>query len=91
MLGASEPNREFSVKTIGLKDPVFIIMTSDGIMDQLNMHDQPFGNEEFQTCISELYQLDSEAMAESFESRMQAWMKGVTQQDDQLLIGIKIM
>ncbi len=91
LLGASEPNREFSVKTIGLKDPVFIIMTSDGIMDQLNMHDQPFGNEEFQTCISELYQLDSEAMAESFESRMQAWMKGVTQQDDQLLIGIKIM
>ncbi len=61
MLGASEPNREFTVKTLDISDPVFVILTSDGVVDQLNFQNQPFGNEEFQACISDLYQLDPDA------------------------------
>ena len=90
MLGASEPNRKFSEKTIAISDTMMVILTSDGILDQLNSQNQPFGSEEFHACITDLYQLHPDKMSELFESRINQWMNGVTQQDDQLLIGIKI-
>lgn len=91
MLGASELNREFSDKTIAISENLMLILTSDGILDQLNIQNQPFGADEFQTCISDLYQLHPENMPELFASRINQWMHGVTQQDDQLLIGIKFI
>lgn len=89
MLGAPEPNREFSDKTIAISEAMFVIMTSDGAIEQLNLQDQPFGAGEFQACIADLYPLHPDQMSELFESRINQWMNGVTQQDDQLLIGIK--
>jgi serine phosphatase RsbU (regulator of sigma subunit) len=91
MLGESEPNREFSDNTIAISDPMMLILTSDGILDQLNLQNQPFGGEEFHACITELYSHHPDHMAELFESRINQWMNGVTQQDDQVLLGIKIM
>ena len=91
MLGVSEPTREFSDHTIALSDTMMVILTSDGVLDQLNLHNQPFGTGEFHACMTELYPLRPDQMSELFESRMHQWMTGVTQQDDQLLIGVKFM
>jgi len=91
MLGALEPERKFHDNTIPIQKETLVILTSDGIPDQLNFQNQPFGIEDFQASIVEMYKLSPDKMKVLIESRMDQWMNGVTQQDDQLIVGFKCM
>lgn len=89
MLGVSEPTREFSENTIAIPKGNLVLLTSDGIPEQLNSDNKAFANNELQTIITEMYTLDSDEITNLIESRISEWMKGVKQQDDQLMIGLK--
>jgi serine phosphatase RsbU (regulator of sigma subunit) len=89
MLGLSEPTREFSETTISIPTGSLLLLTSDGIPEQLNSINEAFGIEALQTMITEMYKLSSDDIPKLIESNITEWMKGVTQQDDQLMISIK--
>jgi len=89
MLGTLEPNREFAENTIAIPDNNLVILTSDGIPDQLNAQDEAYGNTKFQKSIAEMYELSADDMLKKVELCINKWMKGVSQQDDQLMVGIK--
>jgi serine phosphatase RsbU (regulator of sigma subunit) len=89
MLGLSKPTREFSENTIPIPEGSLVVLTSDGIPEQLNSNNEAFANNELQNMITEMYSLNSVERSNLIESKINEWMKGVKQQDDQLIIGIK--
>lgn len=89
MLGESKSTREFTEHTIPLPKNSLIVLTSDGIPDQLNLKNEAFGNNELDKFIYEAHPLKAPQMRALFETKINAFTKGVKQQDDQLLIGIK--
>ena len=90
MLGEFESERVFTSQTITISNTDLIILTTDGIPDQLNINDEAFGIRQFKGVIEGMYDKNSDDMKTSIESGINAWKKDVQQQDDLLIFGFKL-
>ena len=89
MLGEDDPNRSFNSAMISIPENSLLILTTDGIPDQLNKNDEAFGIKAFDKSIVEMYQLAPNMMKNYIETQLTEWISEVTQQDDLLMIGLK--
>lgn len=87
MNGELEPTRQFATITIPYQKNSMIIMTTDGVMDQLDEFDCPFGNQAFKSMLSEVYQAPADMRKKIVASSLSNWMKETPQLDDMLLLG----
>jgi len=84
-----EPFRAFVTHTFQIKPNTLILLTTDGIIEQQNFENKSFGNKEFPRLFEQLYlENDSLKMSQSFEHSINKWMKGCSQLDDMLVIGL---
>ena len=90
MLGDFEEKRIFTSQTISASNDDLIILTTDGLPDQLNVNDEAFGVKEFKKTLHDIYSKNAIEMKNLFESRISEWKTGVQQQDDFLLLGFKL-
>ncbi|HXU28330.1 MAG TPA: two-component regulator propeller domain-containing protein [Bacteroidia bacterium] len=90
MLGEPEPERKFKSETIELKEDVLLIMSTDGIFDQLNNQDESFGNTRFKEMINTIYYQPITKGNEIVASSINNWKKDLYPQDDMLVMGFKL-
>ena len=90
MLGEFESERVFTSQTITISNTDLIILTTDGIPDQLNINDEAFGISEFKGIIEGMYDKNPDDMKSVIESGINKWKKNVQQQDDLLIYGFRL-
>lgn len=78
---------EFQPKEITYTDDSLIVLTTDGIMDQLDNHDYAFGIKDFHRLILKLKKNEPVKNKELVQSTVNDWKKGGAQLDDYLLFG----
>lgn len=91
MLGEPEPDRKFKSETIELKEGVLLVMSTDGIFDQLNSQDEAFGNARFKEMINTIYHQSINEGNSIVSSSIDNWKKDSHPQDDMLVMGFKII
>jgi serine phosphatase RsbU (regulator of sigma subunit) len=90
LLGEAEPERKFKSETFQIKENSTLILTTDGIFDQLNDEDKKFGTNRFKEMI---LKLNTNTVAENvpfLEETFTNWKKSVAQLDDILLVGLRV-
>lgn len=87
LIGLAEPDRAFKTETIELRDELFLVMSTDGIFDQLNEKDEAFGNKKFNEMISAIYNSSINQGSSIVDSFITLWKKDLHSQDDMLVMG----
>ncbi|MBC7861667.1 MAG: tetratricopeptide repeat protein [Bacteroidia bacterium] len=90
MLGEAEPERKFKSETIELKEDLLLVLSTDGVFDQLNKQDEAFGNSRFKDLITAAFNRPINEGTVKFSSVVNDWKKDVHQQDDMLVMGLKL-
>ena len=90
MLGEIEPERSFKSETVELSEDFLLLMSTDGIFDQLNENDDAFGTGRFKEMGMELFSLPSAIASSTVNDRISSWQKGGVQQDDILVVGLML-
>lgn len=90
LLGEFEPSRSFQTRAIPSNSDSLIIMTTDGLLDQLNNEDEVFSIYEFEKISAELCLSDGNKRKGIIESSINSWLKDAPQLDDILMVGFKL-
>ncbi|MBK9283799.1 MAG: tetratricopeptide repeat protein [Sphingobacteriaceae bacterium] len=90
ILGEIEPNRKFKGETYQLNKDSILILSTDGIYDQLNPSDEKFGLQRFKELILRLNSDDNLVNLKTAEQTFNNWKQEVPQLDDILMIKIKL-
>jgi serine phosphatase RsbU (regulator of sigma subunit) len=91
MVGKIEPERSFNSETIELKETITLVMATDGIIDQLNPIDEKFGNNNrFKELVLNLHHSSFQEGEMAISKTVKDWKSSMHQQDDMLLLAIKI-
>lgn len=90
LLGEIEPERKFKKETLNIKKGSMLILSTDGIFDQLNRNDEKFGIKNFNELILNFKSnLPSENL-QIAETTFNNWRGYAPQLDDILLWGIQV-
>lgn len=89
MLGECEPDRSFENIQMTIPEKSLFILTTDGIIDQLNENNEAFGINQFGKMLSQLFIESTNAREEYVNSQITKWLKNTDQLDDLLIIGIQ--
>jgi serine phosphatase RsbU (regulator of sigma subunit) len=87
---AIEPQRQFKSETVELNDTTMLVMSTDGISDQLNKEDLKFGSSRFKEMVLTLSNHPVSEGASIVSSTVNEWKTTVTQLDDMLLMAIAL-
>jgi serine phosphatase RsbU (regulator of sigma subunit) len=90
VLGEIEPLRTFKSESFQINKDTLLVLSTDGIFDQLNEEDEKFGNNRFKEMILSLYDSNAEENLNITETTYNNWKGNTPQLDDILLIGIKL-
>ena len=90
MLGEIEPERKFKSETFQIHPDSLLILTTDGILDQMNKNDEKFGNERFKEMILNIHSNEIGFNQQLVENTYRSWTQGISQLDDVLLMAIKL-
>jgi serine phosphatase RsbU (regulator of sigma subunit) len=90
LTGEIEPTRNFKSETFELKKGTLLVMTTDGIIDQLNAKDEPFEKRRFNALVQSLYNLPVTESKNTVETAAIEWKGALPQLDDILVMGIKV-
>ena len=90
IFGIAEYDRKFDCVEIDLPKDALIILSTDGIFDQLNLKNKAFGNSAILSFFENNQQAKADILVELLDKEIKTWSKGVNQQDDMLVIGLKI-
>jgi serine phosphatase RsbU (regulator of sigma subunit)/tetratricopeptide (TPR) repeat protein len=90
ILGEPEPERTYKSETIELKEEMLLVMSTDGIFDQLNNQDEAFGNTRFKEMIYNVYNQSIIRGSEIISSSINSWKKNTQSQDDMLVMGFQL-
>ena len=90
MLGEYEPTRNFETVTIPFDPESLILMTTDGLLDQLDQSDEAFSISEFEKMAVKLYNSESFKCKKIVELAINGWTENCHQLDDILMIGFKL-
>ena len=90
MIGTPEPERFFETRQIDLTNAPIIAMATDGITDQLNAEDDIFGRERLKQMLTEMINLHVSEQSEFVTETINQWKRNTSQQDDMLLLALKI-
>jgi serine phosphatase RsbU (regulator of sigma subunit) len=89
-LGEIEPERNFDTVTTDIKKGDVLILTTDGIIDQLNQKDEKFGYARFKDLLLEICQTNLTQGEETMDNYFSRWKGKLAQLDDLLVIGFRI-
>lgn len=89
MLGEPDAKREFKTHTLKLKENHYYVLTTDGILDQLNKKDDCFGTKRFTKMVLDLKQSQDAQREKKMFKSIEKWKKGTTQLDDMLMVMFK--
>lgn len=87
LLGLSEPERNFKSYSVEIKEVSLLLMTTDGILDQLGSDDEAFGTIRLKELGLKLYQRRGKDGSRIVEEDLIGWKKDNDQQDDILVMG----
>ena len=90
MLGECEPTRNFETVRIPYNPGSLIIMTTDGLLDQLDHSDEAFSISEFETMATKLYNSGTSQRKQVVELAINGWTRNAPQLDDILMIGFNL-
>ncbi|HXP50760.1 MAG TPA: SpoIIE family protein phosphatase, partial [Bacteroidia bacterium] len=90
MIGEVEPTRQFKSEVFEVKKGILLVLSTDGIFDQLNASDEKFGKARFNELVQGLYSMDMQQGQLLAENTVNEWKTGMNQQDDILLLSVKI-
>jgi len=90
LIGEIEPTRQFKSETVELNKGALLILSTDGIFDQLNNQDEKFGKARFNALAQSLFSMQMEQGKKTTEATIHNWKGSLTQQDDILLMGVRI-
>lgn len=88
--GRKEPERQYETINIPLSNDMTLIMTTDGILDQLNDKDEVFGNKHLFEMIRTNYNLSIDEARKNTDKVLDMWKQNTTQLDDMLMVTFKI-
>jgi len=88
MVGSAEPERKFNTSTLELNEEILLVMSSDGIFDQLNDKNEPFGKEGIKEMMTSLFGLPVNEMKKIVNDKIVDLTRNSVQQDDMLLLGL---
>jgi serine phosphatase RsbU (regulator of sigma subunit)/Tfp pilus assembly protein PilF len=88
LLEGTEKNRNFKKEIYQLKKGALLVLTTDGIIDQLSEKDEKFGYGNFKGLIRKLR--ETEYPEELIAKELNDWKNNVPQLDDILVLGISI-
>jgi serine phosphatase RsbU (regulator of sigma subunit) len=89
LLGEVEPDRKFKEEIFQLKMDSVLILTTDGVFDQLNDQDEKYGINRFKEMILQLDTSNFEKATEYFDENFCSWKGSTPQLDDVLLMAVK--
>lgn len=90
MIGTPEPERYFETKNIELTDDSMIILSTDGVTDQLNAENNIFGRHHLTEMLLGMNNLPESEKSKFVAETINNWKLNTSQQDDMLLITFKI-
>jgi serine phosphatase RsbU (regulator of sigma subunit) len=90
LLGEIEPQRPFKSETVELKKGMLMVLSTDGIADQLNAQDEKFGRERFRAMIQSLKDKPMPEGQTIAETTINKWKASTNQQDDILMMAVRI-
>lgn len=90
ILGEIEPQRKFKGESYQLNKDSVLILSTDGIYDQLNPQDEKFNIQRFKDLILKLNSDDNIANLNMVEETFNNWKKETPQLDDVLMLTIKL-
>ncbi len=90
LLGEIEPEREFKAESFQINPGSFLVLTTDGIFDQMSKQDEKFGTERFKEMILSLNPDNPTENLKVVESTYYQWKGETSQLDDILLLGVKL-
>jgi len=73
-----------------LKKGELLVLSTDGIVDQLNNQDEKFGKTRFNSLAQSLYGMNMQQGQTLAEATVNEWKANLQQQDDILLMGIRV-
>ncbi|OJJ17851.1 hypothetical protein BKI52_28750 [marine bacterium AO1-C] len=90
-IGGYQPKKlTFENQHISLNRGDLIFLGSDGLEDQNNEQRRKFGRQRIESLIKETCLLPLQDQKQKFETALEEFMKGVSQRDDILWIGVKV-
>lgn len=87
LLGEPEPERIFKSETFKWQKDTLLIMSTDGVFDQLNPQDEVFGTQRFKEIINSLYYKPICEGSTIITSALNNWKQYIPSQDDMLVMG----
>ncbi len=90
ILAEIEPERSFTSESFQINKNTLLILSTDGIFDQLNKADEKFGNTRFKEMVLKLNSNQPSDNLKIVELTFNTWIEQQAQLDDVLLMGIKI-
>lgn len=90
LLGEIEPVRQFKSEVYEIKKGALFILSTDGIVDQLNSQDEKFGKNRFNVLIQSILRNGIENADTLVQTAINDWKGGAPQTDDILLMGIRM-
>jgi serine phosphatase RsbU (regulator of sigma subunit) len=88
ILNEPEPNRVFLTEDFEIKQNDLLVMSTDGILEQLNSKNQIIGKKGLDEIMYSLRGKELEEYNSAIEEKIDLWLSGTEQQDDILLLGI---
>lgn len=88
--GVHEPERDFYTQRIRINEGMLVAMATDGVLDQLDEHDEIFGTNKLKRLIKESYVSSGDGVTKNYNTVLNNWKKNTIQQDDMLLLTFKI-
>ena len=85
LLGLDEPERAFKNNIIDLTEDILLVLTSDGIPDQLNENDDSFGTKRFIEMIKSYYNNNDNKI---ISNKIDTWKQNTTQLDDMMMVNL---
>ncbi len=89
MIGKKEPERKFETHFIPTTPNMLIVMTTDGILDQLNERDEVFGHKQLTNLILGNYSLSVDEAVKHTHEVIDGWKQNASQQDDMMMMMFK--
>jgi len=90
LIGEIEPTRQFKSEAFEVKKGMLLVLSTDGIFDQLNAQDEKFGKARFNDLVMSASNTSTEQAQLLAEDIVNTWKANMQQQDDILVMGVKI-
>ena len=88
--GGHEPTRSFKTENLELLSNTYILMTTDGIIDQLNEKDEIFGTKRVIEMSSKCCNMSHVESVQFVFQIINSWKFNTNQQDDMLMVAFRL-